>query len=393
MAYNTQLPRLVMPEYGRHVQQLVEKLLCISDREVRTREAYNIVKVMLGQNPQLRNVEEQERRVWEHLYIISRYELDVDAPYPLTRPTPASVQMRRRHLPYPVRHGKINHYGVLVPRMLDAICKIPSLERQLRFGLQTANQMKRCYLNWNKSAVEDAEIIADVERLSGGQIALANAVLEGSDFPPQHPLPRRGPQQSMPGRQNTHLVQRNGQFSQNGRMQPTVGGRPVAQQNPRPAQRTLSQQRVQPTENVPAQGRPRANVGQNGGQNGGQPRPRFAQPQLHIQPHSQPQVQPHPQSHPQPHIQPQVQPQPHSQPQVQPHPQSPVPLHPQPQPHPQPHIPPQTQPIPHPIPVPRVPVRSPERMTTRPVPQEGQDAGNSPRPWQRRRPRRRRNDA
>ncbi len=363
MEYNTQLPRLVMPEYGRHVQQLVEKLLCISDREVRTQEAYNIVKVMLGQNPQLRNVEEQERRVWEHLYIISRYELDVDAPYPLTRPTPASVQMRRRHLPYPVRHGKINHYGVLVPKMLNAICKIPSLERQLRFGLQTANQMKRCYLNWNKSAVEDAEIIADVERLSGGQIALANAVLEGSDFPPQHPLPRRAPQQSMQGRQNTRLVQRNGQFTQNGRMQPSVGGRPVPQQNPRLAQRQSPQQRVQPTENVPAQGRPRPNVGQNGGQ----PRPRFAQPQLHPQPHPQPPVQPQPQPHPQSQVQPQSHTQPHSQPQV--------------------------QPTPHPSPVPHAPVRSQERIVTRPVTQEGQESANTQRPWQRRRPRRRRNDA
>lgn len=359
MEYNTQLPRLVMPEYGRHVQQLVEKLLCIADREVRTQEAYNIVKVMLGQNPQLRNVEEQERRVWEHLYIISRYELDVDAPYPLTRPTPASVQMRRRHLPYPVRHAKINHYGVLVPKMLDAICKIPSLERQLRFGLQTANQMKRCYLNWNKSAVEDSEIIADVERLSGGQIALANAVLEGSDFPPQHPLPRRAPQQSMPGRQHTHSVQRNGQISQNGRMQPAVGGRTVSQQPPRPAQRPLSQQRMQPMENLPSQGRPRPTAGQNGGQ----ARPRFTQPQLQPQPHTQPQVQPQPHTQPQPQVQPHV------------------------QPHPQP------QPTPHPSPVPHAPVRSQERIATRPVTQEGQEAANAQRPWQRRRPRRRRNDA
>jgi len=79
MEYNTQRKRLVMPEYGRHVQLLVEKLLSIEDRDERTREAYAVVQIMLGQNPQLRNVEEQERKVWEHLYMISNYELDVDA--------------------------------------------------------------------------------------------------------------------------------------------------------------------------------------------------------------------------------------------------------------------------------------------------------------------------
>ena len=206
MEYNTQRKRLVMPEYGRHVQLLVEKLLSIEDRDERTREAYAVVQIMLGQNPQLRNVEEQERKVWEHLYMISNYELDVDAPYPMTRPTATSVAMRRRRLPYPKRQSKINHYGTLAPKMLGAICRIPSLERQLRFGLQTANQMKRSYLEWNKSTVEDAEIISDVERLSGGQIALANAVLEGSDFPS---TPRQGQQQ-----RRVQQARNNGQFGQ-----------------------------------------------------------------------------------------------------------------------------------------------------------------------------------
>lgn len=206
MEYNTQRKRLVMPEYGRHVQLLVEKLLSIEDRDERTREAYAVVQIMLGQNPQLRNVEEQEKKVWEHLYMISNYELDVDAPYPMTRPTATSVAMRRRHLPYPKRQSKINHYGTLAPKMLGAICRIPSLERQLRFGLQTANQMKRSYLEWNKSTVEDAEIISDVERLSGGQIALANAVLEGSDFPS---TPRQGQQQ-----RRVQQARNNGQFGQ-----------------------------------------------------------------------------------------------------------------------------------------------------------------------------------
>lgn len=243
MEYNTQRKKLVMPEYGRHVQQLVEKLLSIRDRDERTREAYLVVQIMLGQNPQLRNVEEQERKVWEHLYMISNYELDVDAPYPLTRPTVSSGVHRRRHLPYPKRLGKINHYGSLAPKMLSAICRIPSLERQLRFGLQTANQMKRCYLEWNKSTVEDAEIIADVERLSGGQIALANAVLEGSEFPPQRPFPpqQRRPQPShnnaqfAQGRQSQQRFNpRNGQNqSNNGRPQTQQGGKmPMVQVAP-----------------------------------------------------------------------------------------------------------------------------------------------------------------
>ena len=86
MDYNTQREHLVLPEYGRHVQQMVEYLLTITDRKRRSEQAALVVRVMLSQNPQLKRVEEQERKVWEHLYMISGYQLDVDSRYPMHKP-------------------------------------------------------------------------------------------------------------------------------------------------------------------------------------------------------------------------------------------------------------------------------------------------------------------
>ena len=175
MDYNTQREHLVLPEYGRHVQQMVEYLLTITDRKRRSEQAALVVRVMLSQNPQLKRVEEQERKVWEHLYMISGYQLDVDSRYPMHKPE--TVSQEKSELHYPARKQRLNHYGTLVPKMLAAVSNLDTLEKKRFFGLQTAQQMKRCYLEWNKSTVENAEILSDVERLSGGNVNLEGATL------------------------------------------------------------------------------------------------------------------------------------------------------------------------------------------------------------------------
>jgi len=175
MDYNTQREHLMLPEYGRHVQQMVEYLLTITDRERRSEQAALVVRVMLSQNPQLKRVEEQERKVWEHLYMISGYKLDVDSRYPMHKPE--NVSREKSELHYPAHEQRLNHYGTLVPKMLHAVSNLDTNEKKRLFALQTAQQMKRCYLEWNKSTVENSEILSDVERLSKGSLNLEGATL------------------------------------------------------------------------------------------------------------------------------------------------------------------------------------------------------------------------
>ena len=90
---------------------------------------------------------------------------------------PETVSQEKSELHYPARKQRLNHYGTLVPKMLAAVSNLDTLEKKRLFGLQTAQQMKRCYLEWNKSTVENAEILSDVERLSGGNVNLEGATL------------------------------------------------------------------------------------------------------------------------------------------------------------------------------------------------------------------------
>jgi hypothetical protein len=176
MDYNTQREHLALPEYGRHIQQMVEYLLTIEDREKRNEQAALVVRVMLSQNPQTKRVEEQERKVWEHLYIISGYKLDVDSKFPMHKLE--VVVQEKSELHYPVRQQRVNHYGHLIPKMLKAVSDLPTSEEQHLFALQTANQMKRSYLEWNKSTVENSEILTDVTTLSGGKLDLGEIELD-----------------------------------------------------------------------------------------------------------------------------------------------------------------------------------------------------------------------
>jgi hypothetical protein len=182
MDYNTQREHLVLPEYGRHVQHMVEYLLTITDRKRRSEQAAIVVRVMLSQNPQLKRVEEQERKVWEHLYMISGYRLDIDSRYPMHKPD--NVSQEKPELNYPARKQRLNHYGTLVPKMLQAVSNLDSTEEKRLFALQTAHQMKRCYLEWNKSTVENNEILADVERLSDRRLNLEGATLNDVSVTP-----------------------------------------------------------------------------------------------------------------------------------------------------------------------------------------------------------------
>lgn len=169
--YNTARPRLIIPEYGRHVQRMVEHCMEVEDRTARTRTAHAIIQVIGRLNPTLRNSENGDRTLWDHLYIMSDFKLDVDGPFP--KPAPEELESKPDRVPYPKQEVRYGHYGKLVERMIQAcIAKEDGAEKDA-FTLLIANLMKKQFLQWNRDSVGDGVIIKDLNELSKGKLRLA----------------------------------------------------------------------------------------------------------------------------------------------------------------------------------------------------------------------------
>lgn len=173
--YNTQRPRLIIPEYGRHVQRMVEHCMGIEDRAERTRVAKAIIAVIGRLNPLLRNSEDGDRTLWDHLYIMSDFKLDVDAPFPM--PTAASLESKPDRIAYPKQKIRYGHYGKIVERFIDTVAGMKDgLEKENAIA-SVANLMKRQFIAWNRDSVGDEVIIKDLKELSEGRLKLADGTV------------------------------------------------------------------------------------------------------------------------------------------------------------------------------------------------------------------------
>lgn len=172
--YNTQRPRLIIPEYGRNVQRMVELCMEEGDREQRTRMAKAIIQVIGRLNPQLRNSDNFERALWDHLWIMSEFKLDVDAPFPM--PTPEELESKPERVAYPQGDIKFGHYGKTVQRMIAQCAAMEAGEVREAYTLIIANLMKRQFLAWNRDTVPDTVILKDLAELSKGKLKLAAEV-------------------------------------------------------------------------------------------------------------------------------------------------------------------------------------------------------------------------
>lgn len=169
--YNTQRPQLLIPEYGRHVQRMVEHCLGVEDRAERTRLAHAIIHVIGRLNPQLRNGEDGDRTLWDHLYIMSNFLLDVDGPFP--KPTPESLESKPAPVPYPKTNVKYGHYGKMVERFIEKCTAMEAGAAKDYFTQLIANLMKKQFVVWNRDSIGDGTIIKDLHELSGGKLRLA----------------------------------------------------------------------------------------------------------------------------------------------------------------------------------------------------------------------------
>ncbi|SHG73112.1 protein of unknown function [Salegentibacter echinorum] len=170
LEYNSERSNLIIPEYGRHLQKMVEHTVAIKDDKERARMAKSIIAVMGNMNPHLRDVPDFQHKLWDQLFIISDFKLDVESPFP--KPTREMLEERPEMLEYPQNFPKYRFYGNNINRMINEVKDWEEGPLKEGLVLTIANHMKKSYLNWNRDAVEDDVIYDHLFELSGGKINL-----------------------------------------------------------------------------------------------------------------------------------------------------------------------------------------------------------------------------
>lgn len=170
LEYNAERPHLIIPEYGRHLQKLIEQAVALTNRDDRNRAARYIISVMGSLNPHLRDVPDFQHKLWDQLFIMSDFQIDVDSPYPL--PNREILEQKPGKLDYPQNFPKYRFYGNNIKYMIDVANSWEDGEMKNALIMVIANHMKKSFLSWNKDTVEDPVIFEHLLEMSGGRINL-----------------------------------------------------------------------------------------------------------------------------------------------------------------------------------------------------------------------------
>lgn len=168
--YNTQRKKLVLPEYGRNIQKMVDHLMTIKDWEERNKAARAVIGIMGNLNPHLRDVADFKHKLWDHLAIMSDFKLDIDSPY--ESPVPEVLYEKPKPIPYKSQEIRFKHYGKVMENLIEKASDYPEGEEREVLIRLIANHMKKCYLTWNREVVEDDVILDDLKTLSKGRIVV-----------------------------------------------------------------------------------------------------------------------------------------------------------------------------------------------------------------------------
>ena len=164
--YNSSRKKLILPEYGRNIQKMVNYIKTIESRDERNKAARTVIGVMGNLNPHLRDVADFKHKLWDHLAIIADFDLDIDSPYPW--PERESLQSQPEKVPYHQHRIAKKHYGRSIVLMIEKAVALEAGEEKDDLVKMIAYHMKKSYLTWNREAVSDSEIFTDMKTLSGG---------------------------------------------------------------------------------------------------------------------------------------------------------------------------------------------------------------------------------
>ena len=176
LEYNAERSHLIIPEYGRHLQKLIDQATEIEDREERNKAAKYIIQVMGSLNPHLRDVPDFQHKLWDQIFIMSDFKLDVESPYPI--PSREVLQLKPDVLKYPQNFPKYRYYGNNIKYMIDVANKWEEGEMKNALVKVIANHMKKSYLSWNKDTVKDDVILSIYMSYPDGKLNLLQSTEE-----------------------------------------------------------------------------------------------------------------------------------------------------------------------------------------------------------------------
>ena len=167
--YNTRRSQMVIPEYGRNIQKMVEHCIALESKEERNKMATAIISVMGQLNPHLRDIADFKHKLWDHLFIISDFRLDVDSPYPL--PDKEVLFEKPERMVYPKTENKFKHYGKSVTNLIDAAVNLEDDAEKSALTGVILNLMKKSYLTFNQDSVDDNQIVTDLKLISKDKLS------------------------------------------------------------------------------------------------------------------------------------------------------------------------------------------------------------------------------
>lgn len=168
--YNTQREKLIMPEYGREIQKMVDHAINLTDKKERQRCAQAIVKMMEIKVPHLGDNADYRQTLWDHLYLISRKQLDIDWPFDVS--AAEKIHDKPQSIPLPKDHIKLRHYGKLIEELFEKLKTMPAGEERDALTYYTANQMKRDLMTWGHGSMDDEKVANDLAYYTDGIIQL-----------------------------------------------------------------------------------------------------------------------------------------------------------------------------------------------------------------------------
>lgn len=178
MDYNTYREKLILPEYGRHVQKMIERVKGIEDKEKRNEQIQAVVNVMALLNPSLKDYPDYKRKLWDHVYVIAGYDIDIDSPY--DKPTPAAAATKPEPIPVDKTPIKATCYGRNIENMIDLVAGIDDETVRVEMIKNLARYMRQQYLIWNKDSVADETILKDMATLAQGKLEIPEGLELGA---------------------------------------------------------------------------------------------------------------------------------------------------------------------------------------------------------------------
>lgn len=199
--YNFERKKMNLPEYGRNIFKMVEFLQSIEDRDLRNQQARVVIDVMGNINTHLRDTDDLKHKLWDHLFIISNFQLDVDSPYP--KPEAESISPHPRKLNYPRHNVGLKHYGKNIENMLQALIDVDEADQKIIIN-NIAKYMRNKSHEFNQEHPSNEIIINDIRFLSDNMIDVEDHILDNtkSDFRPQVAAPRPKNNKNNKGKNN-----------------------------------------------------------------------------------------------------------------------------------------------------------------------------------------------